>query len=100
MFQTVPVPEEDLPVVLPPVDRITVGQSTLNSIEDWVTVKCPRCSSADARRETDTLDTFFDSAWYFLRFLDPKNENLPFDKEKCRETMPVDVYVGGKEHGR
>nr|WP_202895790.1 leucine--tRNA ligase [Iningainema tapete] len=93
----VPVPEEDLPVVLPEdVEFTGRGGSPLAKL-DWVNVPCPSCGTP-AKRETDTMDTFIDSSWYFLRFTDAKNENQVFDRTKTNDWMPVDQYVGGIEH--
>ncbi|UYV68392.1 lars-2 [Cordylochernes scorpioides] len=93
--QEVPVPDSDLPVVLPEVDyTINKGVSPLASNTDWINVPCPKCGQP-AKRETDTMDTFVDSSWYFLRYLDPHNTSLPFDPQTA---LPVDVYIGGKEH--
>ena len=94
----VPVPYEDLPVELPVVTTFTGrGDSPLAHVADWVNVKCPACGGP-ARRETDTMDTFVDSSWYFLRFCDPKNDDLPFDPAAAAYWMPVDFYSGGVEH--
>ncbi|MFB6088777.1 MAG: leucine--tRNA ligase [Candidatus Aenigmatarchaeota archaeon] len=94
----VPVPEEDLPVKLPKKDiEIDVEGSPLEHVEEFVNVKCPKCGK-DAKRETDTLDTFVDSSWYFLRFCSPDFGGAPFDKEKAKYWMPVDQYTGGIEH--
>ncbi|KAM4688401.1 leucine--tRNA ligase, mitochondrial [Discoglossus pictus] len=95
---TVTVPHEDLPVVLPIVTSFTgKGTSPLTSISEWINCKCPRCSGA-AVRETDTMDTFVDSAWYYFRYTDPSNSKRPFDKSLADFWMPVDLYIGGKEH--
>ncbi|MCS6960679.1 MAG: leucine--tRNA ligase [Pseudanabaenaceae cyanobacterium SKYGB_i_bin29] len=94
----VPVPEDQLPVLLPEnVEFTGRGPSPLAKLEEWVKVDCPRCGKP-ARRETDTMDTFIDSSWYFFRYSDPKNTERPFDIEKIREWLPVDQYVGGIEH--
>ncbi len=94
----VPVPEEDLPVLLPEnVKFRPTGQSPLKDIPDFVNVKCPKCGGP-AERETDTFDTFIDSSWYFLRFTDPHNDKEPFVKGKVDYWMPVDNYIGGAEH--
>jgi leucyl-tRNA synthetase len=94
----VPVPYADLPVELPKVTTFTGrGDSPLAQVADWVNVKCPQCGGP-ARRETDTMDTFVDSSWYFLRFCDPKNTELPFDPAAAAYWMPVDFYSGGIEH--
>ncbi|MDF5713068.1 MAG: leucine--tRNA ligase [Rhizonema sp. NSF051] len=95
---TVPVPEEDLPVLLPDDVAFTGrGPSPLSQIESWVNVPCPTCGTR-ALRETDTMDTFIDSSWYFLRYPDAKNEQQVFDSVKTNDWMPVDQYVGGIEH--
>jgi leucyl-tRNA synthetase len=92
------VPYEQLPVELPKVAQFTGrGDSPLASIPEFVNVVCPKCGGP-ARRETDTMDTFVDSSWYFLRFADPKNSQLPFSKEAGAYWMPVDFYSGGVEH--
>ncbi|MEE6513409.1 hypothetical protein FKM82_021015 [Ascaphus truei] len=95
---TVPVPADDLPVVLPTVASFTgKGTSLLASVSEWINCKCPRCMGA-ATRETDTMDTFVDSAWYYFRYTDPHNSERPFDKSLVDFWMPVDLYIGGKEH--
>ncbi|XP_055614131.1 leucine--tRNA ligase, mitochondrial-like [Uranotaenia lowii] len=90
----VPVPDSELPVALP---LESVGMP-LSKNDPWRNTTCPKCNSTDAQRETDTMDTFVDSSWYFLRFVDPKNTKDLFDHELSRSLMPVDLYVGGKEH--
>ncbi|XP_060534857.1 probable leucine--tRNA ligase, mitochondrial [Cylas formicarius] len=95
---TVAVPREHLPVRLPKLTALTQkGKSPLAEVSDWVNTKCPQCGGA-AARETDTMDTFVDSAWYFLRYLDPGNTSEMFGRHKVFEGMPVDLYIGGKEH--
>ncbi|XP_074939535.1 leucine--tRNA ligase, mitochondrial isoform X2 [Phalacrocorax aristotelis] len=94
----VPVPYEDLPVVLPSVTTFTgKGASPLETAPEWVNCSCPRCKAA-ARREIDTMDTFVDSAWYYLRYTDPHNTDRPFSNDLADYWMPVDLYIGGKEH--
>ncbi|XP_066440850.1 leucine--tRNA ligase, mitochondrial [Eleutherodactylus coqui] len=94
----VPVPYDDLPVILPTVSTFTgKGSSPLSTASDWKNCRCPRCAGA-AMRETDTMDTFVDSAWYYLRYTDPQNAGRPFDKSLADFWMPVDLYIGGKEH--
>ena len=92
----VPVPEKDLPVKLP--EKVKFGKGNpLETNKNFVNTLCPKCKKK-AKRETDTMDTFFDSSWYYLRFIDSKNNNLPFDKQKVEYWMPVDFYTGGAEH--
>jgi leucyl-tRNA synthetase len=94
----VPVPESELPVVLPLNVEITgKGRSPLENVPEFVNVKCYKCG-ADARRETDTMDTFVDSSWYFYRYCDPKNGTAPFDSEKVAKWFPIDQYIGGVTH--
>ena len=94
----VPVPRDQLPVELPTgVDLNGAGGSPLAGADDWVHVTCPKCGKP-ARRETDTMDTFMCSSWYFLRFADPHNCDLPFDAESVNRWLPVKQYVGGIEH--
>ena len=94
----VPVPYEDLPVELPAEAPFTgEGGSPLGKVKEFVEAACPKCK-APARRETDTMATFFDSSWYFLRFCSPKCEDAPFDKKEAAYWMPVDQYIGGIEH--
>jgi len=96
----VPVPDEQLPVRLPESGyelRPDGGLSPLESAADWVKVDCPSCG-ADARRDTDTMDTFVDSSWYFLRYPNPDYEDGPFDPAGVQRWLPVDEYIGGKDH--
>jgi leucyl-tRNA synthetase len=94
----VPVPDADLPVLLPTVTEFTGrGDSPLAQVPEFVNVACPSCGAA-ARRETDTMDTFVDSSWYFYRFCDPRNGTQPFDPAAVRYWAPVDFYSGGVEH--
>jgi leucyl-tRNA synthetase len=94
----VPVPEKDLPVVLPLGIPITgKGRSPLENVPEFMNVKCPKCGEA-ARRESDTMDTFIDSSWYFYRYCDPHNSSAPFDSTKIAYWFPIDQYIGGVEH--
>ena len=92
----VPVPEEDLPVMLPKDIDLSAGE-TLATHEEFAKCTCPKCGGP-ARRETDTMDTFTCSSWYYLRYTDPHNTELPFAPEKANRWMPVDQYIGGIEH--
>jgi len=92
------VPDSDLPVKLP--DNVQVGRTTSNpllSVPEWLNVPCPQCGEP-AKRETDTMDTFVDSSWYYTRYADPQNTNVPFDPELAKHWLPVDQYIGGIEH--
>ncbi|HWZ45343.1 MAG TPA: leucine--tRNA ligase [Candidatus Saccharimonadales bacterium] len=94
----VPVPEKDLPVLLPQqVDITLMGGSPLSRVPEFLNVKCPKCGDA-ARRETDTMDTFVDSSWYFYRYTSPRAEDRPFDSQAAAYWFPIDQYIGGVEH--
>ncbi|HEX8745927.1 MAG TPA: leucine--tRNA ligase, partial [Pyrinomonadaceae bacterium] len=93
----VPVPEKDLPVLLPQGADFSATGSPLETVPEFVNTTCPRCAGA-ARRDTDTMDTFVDSSWYYFRYCDPHNAEAPFDKEKVSYWTPVDQYIGGVEH--
>ena len=96
----VPVPEKDLPVTLPNVksyEPTGTGESPLASIESWVNTKCPKCGGP-AKRETNTMPQWAGSCWYYLRYLDPKNNKKFVDLKKEKKWLPVDIYIGGKEH--
>jgi leucyl-tRNA synthetase len=96
----VPVPESDLPVLLPDsagLDLKPKGTSPLGAAEEWVNVSCPSCGG-DAKRDTDTMDTFVDSSWYFLRFTSPHATDVPFVREEVDSWLPVDHYIGGVTH--
>jgi leucyl-tRNA synthetase len=94
----VPVPEADLPVELPDIeDYQPKGRSPLAAAENWVNTRCPSCGGS-ARRETDTMDTFVDSSWYYLRYCDARNDVAAWDRGVLRRWMPVDQYIGGVEH--
>ncbi len=94
----VPVPEKDLPVLLPENVQITLaGGSPLGNVPEFVNVKCPKCGG-DARRETDTMDTFVDSSWYFYRYTDPTLDTKPLDSDTVGYWFPIDQYIGGVEH--
>ncbi|MDA1313223.1 MAG: leucine--tRNA ligase [Acidobacteria bacterium] len=94
----VPVPEKDLPVVLPANVKLTgTGESPLKQVPEFANVECPQCAGP-AQRECDTMDTFIDSSWYFYRYCDPKNDKAPFDTKKVAGWFPIDQYIGGVEH--
>jgi leucyl-tRNA synthetase len=94
----VPVPDKDLPVLLPPNPKLTgEGESPLASTPEFLNTTCPKCGGA-ARRETDTMDTFVDSSWYFYRYCDPQNDKAPFDSAKVAYWFPIDQYIGGITH--
>jgi leucyl-tRNA synthetase len=94
----VPVPEKDLPIILPEnVDITLTGGSPLSRVPEFVNATCPRCGGP-ARRETDTMDTFVDSSWYFYRYTDAQNDHAPFDGKIAQYWFPIDQYIGGVEH--
>ena len=96
----VPVPNEELPVVLPEVDHHWAEKKAgnpLESLSEWIDTPCPKCGGS-AKRDTDTMDTFVDSSWYYMRFIDPHNTEAPCSGEKARALLPVDLYIGGIEH--
>jgi len=93
----VAVPEKDLPVKLPENPDFQAGGNPIETVDEFVNCKCPKCGG-EAKRETDTMDTFFDSSWYFLRYCDPSNDKEIFSKEHAEEFMTVDQYIGGIEH--
>jgi leucyl-tRNA synthetase len=96
----VPVPADQLPLTLPDAEGLDLkpkGTSPLGAATDWVNVKCPKCAG-DAKRDTDTMDTFVDSSWYYLRYADPTNATEPFSKKSVDTWLPVDQYVGGVTH--
>jgi leucyl-tRNA synthetase len=96
----VPVPDDQLPILLPEVeDYRPKGKPPLASNEAFINVECPRCGGP-AKREADTMDTFVDSSWYFLRYCDPRNDHAPFDREHVDAWMPIDQYIGGIDHAK
>ncbi|SCU84360.1 LAFA_0D09538g1_1 [Lachancea sp. 'fantastica'] len=93
----VPVPEHDLPVRLPAVDALVGKGNPLETMDGFINTTCPSCGSS-AKRETDTMDTFMDSSWYFFRYIDPNNTKEPFSFDAASKNLPVDLYIGGIEH--
>ncbi|HEY2028754.1 MAG TPA: leucine--tRNA ligase [Myxococcales bacterium] len=97
----IPVPDNQLPVLLPDIDVKEVltgkGEPPLAKVSSWVNIACPKCGGP-ARREAETMDTFVDSTWYWARYIDPKNDKAPFSRAQADKWLPIDVYVGGPEH--
>jgi leucyl-tRNA synthetase len=94
----VAVPDEELPVLLPEIeDYLPRGRSPLAAADDWVATRCPSCGKP-ARRETDTMDTFVDSSWYFIRYADPHNDQAPWERRLADYWLPINQYIGGAEH--
>jgi leucyl-tRNA synthetase len=96
LIKIVPVPRDQLPVKLPTLESLG-EKSNLKTATSWLNTKCPKCGGPGVR-ESDTMDTFIDSSWYYLRYLDVNNESEPFAVEKAIKHMPVDIYIGGIEH--
>lgn len=93
------VPESMLPITLPDVTTDETGKPIpLAKRDDWLKTDCPKCKSTDATRDSDTMDTFFDSSWYYLRYINPNDDSKIFDKGLAKKVMPVDLYIGGLEH--
>lgn len=93
-----PVPDKDLPVLLPEIEGQSFGKGNpLAKLDEFVNTKCPSCGG-NAKRDTDTMDTFMDSSWYFFRYTDARNTQAPFDHDKASKNMPIDLYIGGVEH--
>ena len=94
------IPEDELPVLLPDIENYRPkGEPPLAQATEWINVPCPKCGGP-GRREADTMDTFVDSAWYFLRYTDPHNDHEPFNREIVDYWMPIDEYVGGIDHAK
>jgi leucyl-tRNA synthetase len=93
-----PVSRDQLPVLLPNIDSNLINHGLKSAANEWLNTSCSKCNGP-AIRETDTMDTFVDSSWYFMRYIDPKNKNEMFSMEKANNCLPVDLYIGGKEHG-
>lgn len=96
---TIPLPESSLPIELPEAKFDPIGKPLpLSQHDRWLSTDCHKCGNKHAKRESDTMDTFVDSSWYFLRYLNPNNSKVIFDRKLAKKVMPVDVYVGGIEH--